>query len=313
VQEFKSGGATLTINVKFPHPTEAHTCCSLTSNVGDSPMVDVDVASGTVTQKTLELNCDSGLEAYQLYVDDCIAAGVVPKEAWLGRYNSALGYKAPWVRDDAGNLTHIKIYSLVDGADGRPVAVHNCDGLEQFYTGATPAFREYLKQGGPQSLRGQEDNCALQAAGGFPSCNHGNTLQYMGQNLSSFGDWEHKRVGYNAVFPVYTHLDMLSSRKVEIIGSDGFFDLLTDGAILECVDSVGKDEGSGGDDAGVSSGDGCTAEKYLDKLLEMLIYIATTQRIDSSNPKSSLMFPMSQGKIDWDDVCAWVQVTDFKN
>lgn len=279
-------------------------------------MVEVDAATKTVTQKTLELNCDSGLEAYQLYVDDCIAAGVVPKEAWLGRYNSALGYKAPWVRDDMGNLTHIRIYNLVD-KDGRQVAVHNEQGLKQFYTGATPAFREYLKQGGPQSLRGQHDNCALQAAGQYPSCNHGNTLQYMGQNLSSFGDWEHKRMGYNAVFPVFTHLDVISARRVEIIGSDGFFDLLTDPTLVECVDAVNKGwttsggDADGGDAAPKVSGSTPTAEVYLDKLLETLIRVATTQRIDSANPKSSLMFPMSQGKIDWDDVCAWVHITDF--
>jgi hypothetical protein len=214
------------------------------------------------------------------------------------------------VRDDAGNLTHVRIYNLVDDDKGHPVAVHNEEGLRQFYTGATPAFREYLKQGGPQSLRGQMENRALQAQGKFPSCNHGNTLQYMGQNLSSFGDWEHKRMGYNSVFPVYTHLEVYSERRIEIIGSDGFFDLLTDDALLECIDAVSKaDAGGGGADGPALP----TAEAYLDELLKKLIHVATTQRIDSSNPKSSLMFPMSQGKIDWDDVCAWVIITDFTN
>ena len=77
---------------------------------------------------------------------------------------------------------------------------------------------------------------------------------------------------------------------------------------MDCIARV--DDAQTGEDGGDAAVGKPFAHHYLDELLRHLIGLASTQRIDAENPRSSLMFPMSAGKIDWDDVCAWVVVVD---
>ena len=50
----------------------------LTANIGDSPFISVDAEKGIVSEKTMELNCDS-IEAWKLYAQDCIDKGITLK------------------------------------------------------------------------------------------------------------------------------------------------------------------------------------------------------------------------------------------
>ena len=62
----------------------------------------------------------------------------------------------------------------------------------------------------------------------YPHQNWGSTLDGKTQTVSSFGD---KYIHNGEVLPVHTHYEVLGSvtptRIIEVMGSDGFFDVLT--------------------------------------------------------------------------------------
>ena len=333
---YATGGATMTINLKFPHPKQPWKFVSITSNIGDSPFVHVDPSKGIVKEHTMEWNCDS-LDAWKLYAQECVDAGVVPKSAYMSRFNSGpRSHQINWMGKSAlgGNLP-IEVYKY-KVEDGNVVAEHNTETMKELYTKASKSFKVSLQFGGSQSNRGRVKNLEAQRQGLFPSDNYGNTLEGMVQCLSSFGDRDTRtrpsvhstlREKQNLlILPVHTHIETIHKSRVEIMGSDGLFDVMNDADLLESVSKTlpnSTDSGSGpssggGPSSGPSSGPeteterglgsgGPMSQNYLTQIIDSMNRISYEIKVDYQPPMT--LFNRYKGQIAWDDVSCWTQVT----
>ncbi len=277
----KLGGSTLTTNIKFID--DRGNLVSLTTNCGDSLLVHLDVESPyhfpAVVEDTIELNCDT-LEAYQLYVDKCNKLKTKPKTIYLGRFNCKSGYEVDWTVDA---YEPIQPFLLSNGT-GKYTIKPNHDEMEHFYKYAPPTFSDnYLKSGGIQSVRGRSGNLKAMEEGKFPSTNFGNTIEGHGQCLpgSSIGDKTSKLYGKKEMLShtnvrVYRHIES----ETELMGTDGFFDPLSDLEILEILDTSKPDKTKTGIDI----------ELFKNRLIERML--ANVKR--------------EQWKNSWDDVSMFV-------
>ena len=224
-RHFITGGSTLTVNIKFTD--SKGNLVSITTNAGDSLLVRFD--SG-VTEETMELNCDT-LEAYQLYVDRCNTLGTVPVEIYLSRFNYKNGFKISWM--DKGYIP-IRPYKL-ENKDGVYTATENLEEMKQFYNNSPRYFyKANLLTGGTQSIRGRPDNIKQIEDGNYPSTNFGNTAEGICQCLpgSSIGDRLQKK-GHRGMMLSHTKTQIYTKHGTEIMGSDGFFDTITDMELVE--------------------------------------------------------------------------------
>ena len=224
--KFQVGGSTLTLNIKFLDSND--NLVSLTTNAGDSIMVRFE--DNRIIEDTLELNCDT-LEAYNKYVSKCNDIGTIPKEIYLGRFNTPNKFKIRWVKND---LRPIKPFKL-GYKDGKYFAEENIELMKEFYEMAPADFKEnYLERGGIQSIRGM-GKCKEELKNGkYPYSNFGNTAEGICQCLpgSSIGDIREKK-GNNTIL---THTSVRYYNKKftrEIIGTDGFFDTMDDAELIE--------------------------------------------------------------------------------
>ena len=182
------GGCTLTVSMWFLHP-ETKKLVSITTNAGDSPTHMCNAEDGSVTEVTVDLNCDT-TEGIQMYLTDCFQNDVLPYQIFLGRFNykGPGGRRTPWM----GNYKPIKPYKEQDMREGKLVL--DQEVVERFYTQATcPGFQQCFQQGGSQSIRGRTQNVEAMLDGRFPVTNFGNTWgtderPCRGQYLSSIGD-----------------------------------------------------------------------------------------------------------------------------
>jgi serine/threonine protein phosphatase PrpC len=224
-KHFTTGGSTLTINIKF---TDVNgNLVSITTNAGDSLLVRVD--SSGIIEETMELNCDS-LEAYQLYVERCNTLGTTPVDVYLSRFNYKNGFEVNWM-DNAYSpikpfkLEHNDVYT----------ATENLKEMKQFYKNApTNFYNNHLLAGGTQSIRGMPENIKKIEEGGYPSTNFGNTAEGICQCLpgSSIGDCIQKK-GNKEMMLSHTNTYIYKKNGTEIMGSDGFFDTITDKELVE--------------------------------------------------------------------------------
>ena len=302
--KYQSGGATMTINLKFPHIKQPWKMVSITSNIGDSPFVVVDPSRRVVREQTMEWNCDS-LEAWKLYAEECIEAGVVPKSAYLNRFNCSPGSRQiDWVAEKVnGRNQPIEIFKYRMG-DGELIVEHNTDTMMKFYAMAPETFRISMKFGGSQSNRGRDKNLEAQQQGLFPSDNYGNTLEGLVQCLSSFGDIDtrtkqsvHSIASEKpdlSILPVHTHIETIHKSRVEVMGSDGLFDVMKDQDLLESVSKHGFSPSS-------------SAQDYLTEIIDSMNRLSYDIKIAHQPPM--ILFTRFNGKIAWDDVSCWTQVT----
>jgi len=291
-KEFYNGGSTMTINIKFPHPRIPSNVCSITSNIGDSPMKEIRVGNNRVLEKTLELNGDN-IDGYKCYVEDCLEQNAKPKEVWISRFNCDNGgFKARWMTDNLGNLRPIKAFEYSVDAENNVTVFPYLTDMIPFYEKAPISFLKFFEAGGLQSRSGKSKNLAERGAGGFPSTNYGNTLEFNCQSFSSFGDIECRDGNHINVLPVHTSIETVSKSRIEIMGSDGFFDVLTDEELLDITRIVSHESWS--------------ATTLLNALWNKMETIAFNDPMFTRG---------NTNKITWDDVSLWIQVTsiDTKN
>ena len=230
-KHFTTGGSTLTINIKFPDVNG--NLVSITTNAGDSLLVRV--GSSVITEETMELNCDN-LEAYQLYVERCNTLGTTPVEVYLSRFNYKNGFEVNWM--DNGYMPIMPFKLEVN--DDIYTATENLDEMKRFYTNAPINFyKNHLLTGGTQSIRGMPGNINKIEEGGFPSTNFGNTAEGICQCLpgSSIGDSVQKN-GTRGMMLSHTKTHIYTKRGTEIMGSDGFFDPITDQELVELFEKT---------------------------------------------------------------------------
>lgn len=221
-----TGGSTLTINIKFQDVKG--NLVSITTNAGDSLLVRVD--SRGITKETLELNCDS-LVAYQLYVERCNILGTTPIEVYLSRFNYKNGFEIDWMDNAYMPIIPFKL----ENKGGVYTASDNLEEMKLFYNNApTNFYNKHLITGGTQSIRGMPENIKKIEEGGYPSTNFGNTAEGICQCLpgSSIGDMIQKK-GNRAMMLSHTKTHIYTKHGSEIIGSDGFFDTITDKELVE--------------------------------------------------------------------------------
>jgi serine/threonine protein phosphatase PrpC len=225
-KQFTTGGSTLTINIKF---TDVNgNLVSITTNAGDSLLVRVD--SSGIIEETMELNCDS-LEAYQLYVERCNTLGTTPVDVYLSRFNYKNGFEVNWMDNAYMPIMPFKLEKNNDVY----TATENIEEMKMFYNNAQRDFyKKHLLTGGIQSIRGMPGNIKKIEEGGYPSTNFGNTAEGICQCLpgSSIGDSVQKN-GNRDMMLSHTKIHIYTKRGTEIMGSDGFFDTITDKELVE--------------------------------------------------------------------------------
>ena len=248
--KYSVGGTTLTINIKFVHKNRL---VSITTNTGDSVLMHIDTTKKNkkITEETVTLNCDR-LEAYNIYISKCNETHTIPRNIYLGRFNvkpnKNVGWVDPLSKINKPILPFKLIKEMNDNGEDIYRADHNVEVMEKFYNNAPLYFKEtHLKVGGTQSLRDRGYNIEQMEQGNYPSTNFGNTMEGKCQCLSgcSIGDKLDKN-GYRNIMITHTSLNFFKTdrghgnngKDIEIIGTDGFFDTITDELILEGLDDV---------------------------------------------------------------------------
>ena len=197
----------------------------------------------SATSETFALNCDR-LESYNKYISKCNETHTLPRNIYLGRFNVNPKKKVGWVDPMSKFNKPILPFNLTKQINENGVdiyrAEHNVEVMEKFYNNAPPYFKEtHLKVGGTQSLRDRGYNIEQMDRGNYPSTNFGNTMEGICQCLSgcSIGDRIDKN-GNRNIMITHTSIriiktDIEHGKEIEIIGTDGFFDTITDELILE--------------------------------------------------------------------------------
>ena len=226
-----TGGTTLTVNIKFKINNKL---VSIVTNTGDSLFVRYD--NNKIKEETSQLNCDT-LENYQLYVHKCNQKQIKPKNIYLARFNvTNKSFKIPWVSKPP---QPIQPFKLTQDKNNNYIASDNIEVMKIFYEKANNYFKEnVLKKGGTQTIRDLDLNKSLIKEGKYPSTNFGNTAEGICQCLpgASIGDIVQKTDKDSMIS--HTSIHIYNTRKTrEIIGSDGFFDPLSDKSLIECYDS----------------------------------------------------------------------------
>jgi len=128
----------------------------------------------------------------------------------------------------------IKPFKL-ENTEGIYTTTENLKEMKQFYKNApTNFYKNYLLAGGTQSIRGMPENINKIEEGGYPSKNFGNTAEGICQCLpgSSIGDCIQKK-GNKEMMLSHTTIHTYTKHGIEIMGSDGFFDPITDKELVE--------------------------------------------------------------------------------
>lgn len=284
---FSNGGTTCTFNIKFAHPRRPQHVVSITGNVGDSPMVVLNRDSNDVEEVTVEFNADNR-DAYKVYYEQCLEQGLRPKEAHLGRWNHPGQYQVRWMTDEFGDLEPISVYDprIVEGQ----AVIEQNPKMRKFYDGSNQLHKGYQRMGGFQSHRGREANKAEQRSGVCSAINYGCTLEGGTQTLGGIGD-KGCRSGYEDVFPFHLDYRELKGTTIEVMGSDGVFDCLTDPELLKALMESGQHSG-----------------KLAQTINRKMMDNARTIR-NGESQTGPLMFPMRGGNPAWDDLSMWVMIT----
>lgn len=302
-----NGGATMTINVKFPHPRRPYQICSLTTNVGDSPMIEF-VRNGrqtSIVEHTLGYNAEN-TEAARQYNQECVDQGLPTRDVFLGRFNHGAGTKVPWFRDEYGdpmpiNVFDIKVVPSPPHLEAKHpngiVEIHEHPDIKRFYTLAKQQsnWRPIIEVGGCQSYRDRKANLDAQRQGKFTGINWGCTVKGICQTYNAIGDHHSygSRHGYESVMPVHVSLKVITKPTIEMVCSDGVMDTLSDADLVGCLQTSGQHSG-----------------KLAEAIWNKMLFRGKTVKYNNQPGCTYKMFPTTpQGGIKWDDCAMWVQVT----
>ena len=226
-----------------------------------------------VVELTGDLSAESPY-GYGRYVHEALEKGLSPEPAVLSRFNTVAGKaERPDITDDAGTPIPIPIFGYTvtrsSGGDLLSTNVFPCtEKMQAFYEGELASSGQCgagIAIGGPQTRALRERFIAARARGECPSFNWGCTLNGGVQPVSSFGD---ASLHNGEVMPVDTSYEVLrrgggcgggsnaggvwrngdrngahtvangssgNTMVVEVMGSDGLFDVLTHAEIAEAV------------------------------------------------------------------------------
>ena len=128
--KFKDGGTTFTLIQKIIDPMNGD-LYTLSYNVGDSPYLKISSNNGEIDIDEISenQNCDN-IKCVEDYANMCVKMGVKPYSVILGRFNTDLGFKAPWMGED---VIKPYIYDLVNGKYTLSV---NTNIMKKFYENA---------------------------------------------------------------------------------------------------------------------------------------------------------------------------------
>jgi hypothetical protein len=227
---FITGGSTLTVNLKFYSRGKM---VSITTNAGDTILAGF--RNNQIEEKTMQLNCDT-LESYQKYIDKCNTIGIKPLEIFLNRFNYKRGYRIDWAGTDGGPIKPF----ILNTQNNKYTVTENHNTMQKFYDDAPLHFKHnYLYNGGIQSIRDKKTNIEKMKQGKYPCTNFGNTAEGICQCLpgSAIGDITQKHGKHNLMI-THTKIEYFKKKNIEIIGSDGFFDVMTDECITEILSEL---------------------------------------------------------------------------
>jgi hypothetical protein len=264
------------------------------------------------------LNSDN-LEAYQYYLDT-VPIDTTPEEVYLGRFNMTTwgSYKLPFMGDPQLDADGIQMGAVrpftVEQKDGRWVASVNNTLLQEVFTKSPSGFLAQIRDGGVQTARDassflEAKELAEQGLGDYPTWNFGNTncngtIQCL--KGSGIGDIDHKaphgwtgeKWGWifddeGRQYPAAlskTSVNIVDPTSTLVMGSDGFFDLMTDAALVEAMDEARQAVGLAG-------------ESYSEMILESLRKGMYSEAHSDTRFKSLFNH---LGHQSWDDISLWV-------
>ena len=226
---FNKGGTTFTLVHKIIDEVDG-SLYSLSYNVGDSPYFKISM-DGKIEELSEEHNCDN-IQSVEDYYNHCLDKGDYPSPIILGRFNHMNNFKIPWMGYSPINPYNIEM------VDGKYKVSHNIDTMKQFYECAPICFKNNtLYNGGPQSIRGRENNIKSLAEGCYPMENYGSTINGDLQNINSFGDKQSIKE-HNIMCKPHISINKISKSHYDFIGSDGTIDCLTNSVILEIFKEI---------------------------------------------------------------------------
>ncbi len=221
--KFKDGGTTFTLIQKIIDPMNGD-LYTLSYNVGDSPYLKISSNNGEIDIDELSenQNCDN-IKCVEDYANMCVKMGVKPYSVILGRFNTDLGFKAPWMGED---VIKPYIYDLVNGKYTLSV---NTNIMKRFYENAPEDLKvNSLYNGGTQSIRDRKANIKELSNGNYPVENFGSTLAGCLQTPQSFGD-KYSKQKYHTICVPHVSIQKYKSgdNSHDLVSSDGAIDCLT--------------------------------------------------------------------------------------
>ena len=284
-----TGGSTLTLSIMFADPSDMTQLVTISANAGDSPLMSIDSDAGKVVELSKQLNCDT-LSSYNDYIKLCNERGVKPDEVFMGRFNLTRqgSYKIPCMGlariENGVEAGAVKPFKLEVGDDGKYFATENTEVVKFLFENCQLPFRKQIDLGGVRTLRDRPAFMAALARGEYPSYNFGNTAEGDCQTLpgSGIGDPQSKS-GHNYML-IHTSVTKKNGSDLMVMASDGFYDTMTDEALLDGVSGLSIDE--------------CpSADRYMDGLCNRMFE-------DALKPGTG--FPSRKGHPTWDDISMWV-------
>ena len=245
------GGSTMTVNFLFSD--ENDDLHSMVLNIGDSPVMVV--TSDGVVEQTMSLNCDT-TASVQCYLDELnkmekmSGKVLVPRDIYLGRLNlsSRNSHQVPCmgqsgIGQDGKELAAIKPFTYTRDSNGKWIVKVDNDTMRKLYDNCHPVMRAHFDNGGPQTIRDRASFLEqlrkwkdVEYGVDFPTWNFGSTVEGAVQCLFSTGDHKSRQ----EVHPVvcYTNGRKVFDGETTLIGSDGFFDVMTDSSIITGISSA---------------------------------------------------------------------------
>ena len=311
-----NGGATLTIQILFPHPNMPEKLVSIVSNMGDSPLMSIS-DDGVVTEKTFCLNADN-IEAYQYYLDT-VPIDTDPEEIYLGRFNMTTcgSYALPFMGEPCVDNNGIQKGAVRpftgEKKDGRWVASVNNPILQEVFTKSPGGLLSQISNGGIQTARDapsflKAKMLAEQGLGDYPTWNFGNTncngrIQCL--KGSGIGDiaqktphgWTGDKWGWifdndGSQYPLVlskTSVNIVDPTSTLVMGSDGFFDIMPDTTLVTAIENASQSNARG--------------ESYAEMIMKSLQNGMYTEA-HADNRFRDLFNHL--GHQSWDDISLWV-------
>ena len=270
--KFTDGGSTFTMIQKIID-IKTGNLYSLCYNVGDSPCFKIESHESEISLKemTQDQNCDN-IQVIEDYCNECLKEGIKPSKVILGRFNTKMGYKIPWMNY---NVIYPYIYTIIND---KYKVTPNIDVMKSFYDNAETT----IKQTTLNNIKKIEN-------GEYPMENFGSTIESTLQTPSSFGDKKSK-YKHNINCIPHTSIEVHNQQKIyEFMGSDGAIDCLTNEEIIRLFKyKISK-------------------KMHMDEFIKFM-----DSSIDIQATLGGFPFTKDTEIPKWDDVSYWVISTEYK-